>query len=102
MLASIKDFIKKQLTECEPTISLEQVELLGDKKIAATISTSHLMGSVEILEDLTIDLLIVEFDSEDVVYSKTFDSVSNTEELREIIKRYLHTIDDAEAQRCSY
>jgi hypothetical protein len=98
MLADIKDFIEKQLSEHKRNIALEDLELLGDSKVAATISTPHLMGSIEILRDLTTDLLIAEFESEDILYSKTYESISHTEALKEIIQNYLQEVDRFEAK----
>ena len=99
MLDTIKDIIGKQLAECIPNISLEQIELLGKEKLAATIATSHLMGSIEILKDFTTDLLVVEFESEEVLYSETFNAVFGVEELREIIDKFLIKIDAIEQDK---
>jgi len=66
-LNSIKEQIENQLNNVNQSITLDEIELLGRTKIAATISTPHLMGSIEILEDLAIELLIIEFDNEELV-----------------------------------
>lgn len=98
MLSNIKEFIEDQLSEYQWNISLEDFELLGDSKVAATISTPHLMGSIEILRDLTTDLLIADFESEDILYSETYETISNTEGLKEIIQKFLQEVDRFEAK----
>ncbi len=96
MLASIIKIIKQQLTKYEPIIVLEEFEQLGDSKIEVTISTPHLMGSIEILKELVTDLLIVEFDNEKIIYSKTLGSVSNMDELIIILSEYFCRMVDIE------
>ncbi len=96
MLNSIKDFIEKNISEYQLNISLKDFEFLGNEKIVATISTTRLMGSIDVLKDLTTDLLIVEFESEDIVYSKTYENVNNDNELYNIIQKYLQKVETYE------
>ncbi len=96
MLIFVKNLIKKNISEYQLNIYLEEFELLGNEKAAATISTTHLMGSIEVLKDLTTDLLIVEFRSEDIIYSKTFEKINDNEELNNIIQQYLQEFDECE------
>ncbi len=96
MLTFIKYFIEKNISKYHLSISLEDFELLGNEKVAISISSDHMMGSIEILKDLTTDLLIVEVDSEDIIYSKTYENIKNDDELKDIIQNYLEIIESYE------
>ncbi len=98
MLSFIEKYIKKNISYYQLNISLEEFLILGGKKASAIISTMNLMGSIEVLCDLTTDLLIVDIESENIIYSKTFEKIVNREKLNDIISQYLIELENFEKE----
>ncbi len=97
MLIDIRDAVESKIAEFNQSITLDEIEILGESKLAATISTPHLMGSIEILKELTTDFLIIEFESEDVVYSECYDSLSSSNDLKAVLSSFLNKMIERES-----
>jgi hypothetical protein len=95
MLSTFKAIIEKSIAG-HKLVALEEFEFLGEEKAAFTFSSEHLMGSIEILKDLTADLLIIEFENENILYSMTFENIKNIEELSDVITDFLKKLEDCE------
>ena len=77
------------INECAnlPNLTLEESESLSGK-LSMALSTDKLMISIEVTEKYTCDVLVVDFESEDVVSSETVDC-NSSDELKVFISHQL-------------
>lgn len=92
ILKEIEIFIKKYIGNLENRISLDSITNYDDKKIEMVLSMDNHMISISILLNLTYDLMIVEFESENLIMSKTkmCDNIDDLlQEIREDFKKII-------------
>ena len=79
MFENIKEYFFRILND-KRDIKLEDIEIFSDKKISMVVSHENYMASFEILANYIYDFILINTNSEKIIYSKTKD-LKNMEQL---------------------
>jgi len=80
MFKEIKNFLTSYIIENKVDFMLEEFEIFGNKKAEYLIESQLYLALFEIYSDFTVDFMITENKSENVIFSETV-TYSNLQEL---------------------
>ena len=87
-LASIEERLRDIASRSVSVVRLDEIKTLGDGKLVALFTTNRLLGSADILPDLTTDLMVLDAESEETLHCETFEDVPNLDALRTIFDAF--------------
>ena len=85
------DFIKTFCINELPLICIDEIEGEDADKCSLVLSTKSNMVSIELYANLTCDILSVDYESEEVIFSETLNAQS-LDEVKTFIEDYLRRV----------